>query len=263
MPPRQRAVSRTVGGDSTRSLQVAGQERPPQADAGKKKLVGAFCHRCEQSGLTDICQLKETTTRSTNTSILPSEPQATQGKHRSHGASTSRSSIPPTSKPSAPTSQPKVSTKDKDMPEDMGPTQMKSAAPSSQKRSMPVVQPTLDDAAQVTYLNSITEFDDSYSPVTFDEDDEDANMDIPMFPMEALRNADHLLSVMTTGTSKPEYTTMDVDEGQSEMSSENFNLEDIQDTSNNDDDSDIALDDLLQQRCPSSKPVVAAVPQAH
>ncbi|KAI9459620.1 hypothetical protein HD554DRAFT_2330919 [Boletus coccyginus] len=84
-------------------------------------------------------------------------------------------------------------------------------------------------------------------------------MDIPMFPAEAIRSANQLLSVMTTGTSEPECMDLD-DEGQSEMSSENFNLDDIQGSSN-DEDSDIALNNLLHQRRPS-KPVAAAVPQA-
>jgi hypothetical protein len=35
MPPRQRAVSRTVGGDCTQPLQVAGQEHAAQTDTGK------------------------------------------------------------------------------------------------------------------------------------------------------------------------------------------------------------------------------------
>ncbi|KAI9569504.1 hypothetical protein HD554DRAFT_2250489 [Boletus coccyginus] len=80
-----------------------------------------------------------------------------------------------------------------------------------------------------------------------------------MFPAEAIRSADQLLSVMTTGTSEPECMDLD-DEGQSEMSSENFNLDDVQGSSN-DEDSDIALDNLLHQRRPS-KPVAAAAPQA-
>ncbi|KAF8550140.1 hypothetical protein OG21DRAFT_1525349 [Imleria badia] len=114
-----------------------------------------------------------------------------------------------------------------------------------------------NNATQAAYLDSIAEFDEVYGPSTFDEDNED--MDIPASPTEALRSADQLLSVMTTGTSEPEY--MDIDEGQSEMSSENFNLEDVQSTSNDEDKSDAALDNLLQQRRPS-KPVVTVAPQA-
>ncbi|KAI9572026.1 hypothetical protein HD554DRAFT_2168276 [Boletus coccyginus] len=263
MPPRQRAASLTVGGNSAESR--AGQEleaSQAQADTGKKKQAGAcsrcqahkvkceippgakVCNRCQQSGLSDICELKGT---ATNTSILPSEPQITQGKHRSCDTPTSWSSIPPTS-------QPKVSTKNKHILENMGRSQ-KSIVPPSQKRYM--IQLALDNATQTAYLDSITEFDEVYGPMTFDKDDED-DVDIPAFPTEALRSADQLLSVVTTGTSEVDY--MDVDDGQSEMSNENFNLEDIQDTSN-DKDSDVALNDLLQQRRPS-KPVVVAAPQA-
>ncbi|KAI9573342.1 hypothetical protein HD554DRAFT_2167603 [Boletus coccyginus] len=233
MPPRQRAASLTVGGDSAESR--AGQEleaSQAQADTGKK------------NGLSNICELKGT---ATNTSILPSEPQVMWGKHHSRGTPTSRSSIPPTS-------QPKVSTKNKHILENMGRSQ-KSIAPPSQKHY--TIQLALDDATQTVYLDSITEFDEVYGPMTFDEDDED-DVDIPVFPTEALRSADQLLSVMTTGTSEVDY--MDVDDGQSEMSSENFNLEDIQDTSN-DEDSDVALNDLLQQHRPS-KPVAATASQA-
>ncbi|KAI9464329.1 hypothetical protein HD554DRAFT_2330052 [Boletus coccyginus] len=80
-----------------------------------------------------------------------------------------------------------------------------------------------------------------------------------MFPAEAIKSADQLLSVMTTGTSEPECMDLN-DDGQSEMSSKNFNLDDVQGSSN-DEDSDIALDNLLHQRRPS-KPVAAAAPQA-
>ena len=136
----------------------------------------------------------------------------------------------------------------------MGLSRMKSIAPPSQKQS--TIQSTSDDATKAAYLDSIAEFDEVYGPTTFDEDDKD--VDIPASPMEALRGADQLLSVMTAGTSEPEY--MDIDEGQSEISSENFNLEDIQGTSD-EDESDAALDNLLQQRRPS-RPVAAVAPQA-
>ncbi|KAI9568347.1 hypothetical protein HD554DRAFT_2172429 [Boletus coccyginus] len=152
-------------------------------------------------------------------------------------------------------SQPKVSTKNKRILENMGRSQ-KSIAPPSQKRY--TIQPALDDATQTAYLDSITKFDEVYGPTTFDEDDED-NVDIPAFPTEALRSADQLLSVMTTGTSEVNYVGFRIPY-LSEMSSKNFNLEDIQDTSN-DKDSDVALNDLLQQ-CRPSKPVAATAPQA-
>ncbi|KAI9567059.1 hypothetical protein HD554DRAFT_2039758 [Boletus coccyginus] len=118
------------------------------------------------------------------------------------------------------------------------------------------IQSALDDATQTAYLDSITKFDEAYSPATFNEDDED--VDIPAFPTETLRSADQLLSIIIMGMSEVEY--MDVDDSQSEMSSENFNLEDIQDTSNNE-DSDVALNDLFQQHHPS-KPMIAAALQA-
>ncbi|KAI9566566.1 hypothetical protein HD554DRAFT_2274127 [Boletus coccyginus] len=282
MPPRQRATSLTIGGDS-----LAGQVQASQADTGKRKRVGAcarcrahkvkcevlpgtkVCCRCEQSGLSDICGLNETTACSMKTSALPSEPRVTQGKRRSRASSTSRSSIPPTSQRNAHTSaesQPKVSTKDQRIPENMGASPVVLVAPSGQKRS--TILSTLDDT-QNAYLDSIAELDEAYGPTTFNEDNEaygpttfnedDEDMDIPMFPAEAIRSADQLLSVMTTGTSEPECMDLD-DEGQSEMSSENFNLDDVQGSSN-DEDSDIALDNLLHQRRPS-KPVAAAAPQA-
>lgn len=242
---------------------------------GKRKRVGAcawcrahkvkcevlpgakVCRRCEQSGLSDICGLNETTACSTKTSALPSEPQVTQGKCRSRASSTSRSSVPPTSQRNAHTSaksQPKVSTKDQRIPENTGASPVVLVVPSGQKQS--TILSTLDDT-QNAYLDSIAELDEAYGPTTFDEDDED--MDIPMFPAEAIRSADQLLSVMTTGTSEPECMDLN-DEGQSETSSENFNLDDVQGSSN-DEDSDIALDNLLHQRRPS-KPVAAAAPQA-
>ncbi|KAI9455392.1 hypothetical protein HD554DRAFT_2178494 [Boletus coccyginus] len=258
MPPRQRAASLIVGSDSAESLTSQELEASQAwADIGKKKWAEAcsqcrvhkvkyeippgakVCNRCQQSGLSNICELKGT---ATNTSTLLSEPWVTWSKHHSCGTPTSQSSV-------SPTSQLNVSTKDKCIPKNMGCSQ-KSIAPPSQKHS--TIQSAFDDTIQTTYLDSITKFDEAYSLATFNKDDEDVN--IPVFPTEVLRSADQLLSIMTMRMSEVEY--MNVDDGQSEMSSRNFNLEDIQDTSN-DEDSDVALNDLLQQHHPS-KPVKVA-----
>ncbi|KAG6377588.1 hypothetical protein JVT61DRAFT_13029 [Boletus reticuloceps] len=270
MPPRQKAVRLTVEGNSAGSL--AGQEQASQPDAGKRKRGGAcmrcrshkvkceilpganVCRRCEQSGLSNICELKESATRSTNTtSALPREAQVTQGKNRSRGASTSRSSAPPS------TSQPKGSNQGKRKPESMGPAElrMKSVAPSSQKQT--TIRSTIDNEdAQAAYLNPVAELDNSdHDPMTFDEDEEDTDLLAP--PMEVLSDANQFMSVMTTGTSEPEY--MDVNDGQSEISSENFDLEDVNSMSSDEDKSDAVSDDLLQQRRPS-KHMAAVPPQA-
>ncbi|KAG6378225.1 hypothetical protein JVT61DRAFT_13924 [Boletus reticuloceps] len=270
MPPRQKAVRLTVEGNSAGSL--AGQEQASQPDAGKRKRGGAcmrcrshkvkceilpganVCRRCEQSGLSNICELKESATRSTNTtSALPREAQVTQGKNRSRGASTSRSSAPPS------TSQPKGLNQGKRKPESMGPAElrMKSVAPSSQKQT--TIRSTIDNEdAQAAYLNPVAELDNSdHDPMTFDEDEEDTDLLAP--PMEVLSDANQFMSVMTTGTSEPEY--MDVNDGQSEISSENFDLEDVNSMSSDEDKSDAVSDDLLQQHRPS-KHMAAVPPQA-
>ncbi|KAI9461475.1 hypothetical protein HD554DRAFT_2041389 [Boletus coccyginus] len=177
MSPRQRAASFTIGDNFAESL--AGQElEASQAWAdtvhhflGKKKFAGA-CSQCQAHKVK--CEIPPGVKgTATNTSALPSKPQVIWDKHHSRGTPTSRSSVPPTS-------QLKVSTKDKYILENMCRSQ-KSIAPPLQKYS-------------------IIEFDEAYGPITFNEDDED--VDIPTFPTEALRSADQLLSVMTTGTSE-------------------------------------------------------------
>ena len=88
---------------------------------------------------------------------------------------------------------------------------------------------------------------------------EEDDMDVFDFPAMALKDANQLISMMTTGSSDD--FSMEVDEDKSKMaSSENFNLDDVQGTSDNV-DSDAILDNFLEQ-CHPSKHVVPSRPKS-
>ena len=108
------------------------------------------------------------------------------------------------------------------------------------------------------YLDPVVEFEDVHTqPMSFNVEEDD--MDVSSFPAMALKDANQLISMMTTGSSND--FSMEVDEDKSEMaSSENFNLNDVQGTSDNA-DSDAILDNFLEQ-CHPSKRVAPSCPKS-